>query len=320
MELTNTRANAFIDPLLHAWHGEVALYLFLGGITAGILILTGIMRLRRPEEQPSPALALLPWASVALISLGMLCLFLDLANRFNAWRFYLILRPETPMSWGAWILLLVYPAAAHFAWAQTPEAWREELHRRVPLRILRAWGDWSLRSPLFFAKLSVAAGVLLGVYTGILLGAFSARPFWNSALLGPLFLVSGLSTGAAFLMLFNLAPVERAWFGRLDRGFIGGEMALLALWMVGLAVGGEAGRQALGLILGGPWTTAFWTLVVVVGLLAPLAAEAVEHRLGLAPGRAPALLVLAGGLSLRWVMVYAGQESRWVDQVAALLR
>ena len=39
-------------------------------------------------------------------------------------------------------------------------------------------------------------GIGLGIYTGILLGAFPSRPFWNSSLLGPLFLVSGLSTGA----------------------------------------------------------------------------------------------------------------------------
>ena len=32
-------------------------------------------------------------------------------------------------------------------------------------------------------------GVGLGVYTAILLSAFSARPFWNTSILGPLFLL-----------------------------------------------------------------------------------------------------------------------------------
>ena len=41
----------------------------------------------------------------------------------------------------------------------------------------------------------------LGIYTGVLLSALGARPFWNSALLGPLFLVSGLSSAAAFTHL-----------------------------------------------------------------------------------------------------------------------
>jgi protein NrfD len=39
--------------------------------------------------------------------------------------------------------------------------------------------------------------VILGIYTGILLSAFNARPLWNNAILGPLFFVSGLSTAAA---------------------------------------------------------------------------------------------------------------------------
>ena len=317
-ELTNTRANEMIDPLLTAWHGEVALYLFLGGIVAGIMILTGALRLWKPDESPSRALRLLPWASLVLISIGMLCLFLDLAHRWNAWRFYLILRPASPMSWGAWILLLVYPVAAHYAWAETPEEWRERVLKYTPL--LRPWGEWSVRSRRLFGKLSIVAGSLLGIYTGILLGAFSARPFWNSALLGPLFLVSGGSTGAAFILLFNLKRAEREWFSLIDMLLIVGELGILALWMIGLAAGGEAGLQALGLIFGGPWTAAFWSLVVALGLLAPLLAEFIERRHHVAPGRAAALLVLAGGFALRYIMVHAGQESHWVSQASALLR
>jgi formate-dependent nitrite reductase membrane component NrfD len=42
-------------------------------------------------------------------------------------------------------------------------------------------------------------GVALGIYTGILLNTMVARPLWNSAILGPLFLVSGLSAGAAVM-------------------------------------------------------------------------------------------------------------------------
>ena len=39
-------------------------------------------------------------------------------------------------------------------------------------------------------------GIALGIYTGILLSAMVARPLWNSAILGPLFLFSGLSAAA----------------------------------------------------------------------------------------------------------------------------
>ena len=32
------RSNALIDPSLHIWTWEVAMYLFLGGLTAGIMV------------------------------------------------------------------------------------------------------------------------------------------------------------------------------------------------------------------------------------------------------------------------------------------
>ena len=109
-ELTTTRTNQSIDPVLHIWHGEIPLYLFLGGVVAGIMILTGLWFLLRPTTQRSTTLSLIPWASPVLLSVGMFFLWLDLEHPLNAWRFYLTFKVGSPMSWGAWILLLIYPA------------------------------------------------------------------------------------------------------------------------------------------------------------------------------------------------------------------
>ena len=77
--------------------------------------------------------------------------------------------------------------------------------------------------------------------------------------------------------------------------------------------------QALALILGGPFTFAFWALFLGCGLLLPLALELYEmkpvllERSTLHPNRllagASALLVIVGGFVLRYVFVYAGQVS-----------
>ena len=61
-EITTTRANPLIDPSMHVWHGEVALYLFLGGLVAGIMVITGLAMLREPDAPRSRAFSLLPWA------------------------------------------------------------------------------------------------------------------------------------------------------------------------------------------------------------------------------------------------------------------
>lgn len=316
-EITTTRSNAFIDPTLHIWHAEIPLYLFLGGLVAGLLVLPALDAWRRPDAPRSRALALLPWLAPVLLSLGMLFLWLDLANRWNVLRFYFVLRAASPMSWGAWILLLIYPASILFALAQLPPALATSLASRsrwltrLPLLV-----DWARARVRGLALLSVASGVALGIYTGVLLGALGARPLWNSAVLGPLFLVSGLSTGAAFMLLYRLADGERRLLGRADMLLIVAELALIGLWLIGLATGSAAGREAAGLLLGGRYTAAFWTMVVAVGLLAPLLAEWLEHRHGLVPGRAAAVLVLVGGLALRWIIVAAGQHAGWTSLVS----
>ena len=77
-ETTTTRVNALIDPSLHIWHYEVPLYLFLGGLVAGLMVIGGLWMLRYPDRPRSRALQLMPLAAPLLITLGMLFLWLDL--------------------------------------------------------------------------------------------------------------------------------------------------------------------------------------------------------------------------------------------------
>jgi protein NrfD len=315
-EITNTRHNHLIDPTMHVWGWEIPLYLFLGGLVAGIMIFAGIQMLRKKEEEPSMALSLLPWAAPIALSIGMFFLWLDLEHPFNAWRFYLAFKVTSPMSWGSWVLLGVYPVSILLAWVITPEFLKGMVRERlngVPL--FGKVDEWSRENARLLGILSIILGAALGIYTGVLLGTMVARPLWNSALLGPLFLVSGLSSGAAFMLLFGLTDRERIFLGRADMALITAELALLALWMIGLASGSGPSQLALASIFGGPYTAAFWTLVVALGLLAPLLGEWLEYKHGAVPGKGTAILVLLGGFALRWIMVFAGQATGWVTEI-----
>jgi formate-dependent nitrite reductase membrane component NrfD len=213
------------------------------------------------------------------------------------------------MSWGAWILLAVYPFSLLVALASLADAEVEALSGRLGKAgrlLLRARAFALARLPaLRWANLG--AGVALGLYTGVLLSTLGARALWGSALLGPLFLVSGLSTGAAFLMLFRLADGERRTLARWDLAAIGLEVLLILLFLVGLVTGNAESRAAADLLLGGRYTAEFWTLVVAVGLAAPALLAALEHRLHLRFTAVAPALVLLGGLSLRVILVAAGQ-------------
>jgi formate-dependent nitrite reductase membrane component NrfD len=132
---------------------------------------------------------------------------------------------------------------------------------------------------------------------------------WNTPLLGPLFLLSGLSGAAALLAL--AVRSERHWLGSLDMKLIAAEAAVLVLLLIGLATGGAAQRDAARLLVGGEFTGAFWAAVVAAGLILPLLLELL-HRAGKAQETVyTPLLVLCGGFALRAVILLAGQASNW---------
>ena len=324
-EFTTTRSNSLIDPSMHIWHGEVAAYLFLGGVVAGVMVLMGLSLLTHKGNRRSTHLGLLPWSVPILLSVGMFFLWLDLENPWNAYRFYLVFKPTSPMSWGSWILLAVYPASLALAWRTTPDALRGRAQSWIEGRWSRG-GDWLKASSAWVEEntskvglANVVAGASLGIYTGMLLGTMAARPLWNSAILGPLFLTSGLSTGAAYMLLYRLEVSERVLLARVDMGLILAELALIAIWLIGLTSGGSSHREAAHSVLGGPYTAAFWTLVIGFGLVVPFLGEWMEQRRGHVPGRMAALMVLAGGLALRWIIVYAGQHVGWGEVGIAVL-
>ncbi len=310
LEVVTTRANPLIDPGLAVWGWEIPVYLFLGGLVAGLLVLGAIYELLHPDKPRSAALRLMPFAAVVLLSLGMLALFLDLAYKIHVYRFYLALEWSSPMSWGSWILVLAYPVALLSGLGSLPDVWREKAlawkSGAALLRRLFAWADGGRRTIL---RLSVVTGIGLGLYTGLLLGTLAARPQWNTAVLGPLFLASGVSTGAAFLLFFRSDDDEHRFVVRWDVAAMVVELALIAVMLLGLAAGDRTAQHAYDHLMGGPWTSAFWSLVVGAGLLVPLALELLGLRRKLPFAALAPVLILVGGLSLRVILLLAGQAS-----------
>jgi len=312
-EFVTTAHSPATDPHLHVWGWEIPVYLFLGGFTAGIMVLSGwaLWRGRRnPRSHPTFSLASsgLFMLGLATISLGMLALFLDLGHKPYVWRLYLTMKPWSPMSWGSWILLLVYPVLAAAVLLEPPARLVRLLPSIGPLS-RRLADDMRVRRALGFA--SMATGIGLGIYTGILLSALGARPLWSSGLLGPLFLASGLSSSAAFAHWASPEPEERQQMAWLDNLFLVIELALIGMLLIGLASSTEAHAEAARLVLGGPFTAVFWIGVVGLGIVLPLVIQslAVTQRIIHTP-IAP-ILVMLGGLALRFVIVYAGQYSHW---------
>jgi formate-dependent nitrite reductase membrane component NrfD len=342
-ELTVSRHNPLVDPTLHVWQWQIPIYLFLGGLVAGLMIIAGVRLIAiRPKQREALVCCTIgPLIGLTFLSLGMLVLFLDLAHKFYVWRLYTTFQITSPMSWGSWILLLVYPALLGNALAHLPEA-IPALAKRLP--VLVTWSDFILareRLVLAIGIANVLIGIALGIYTGILLGTLGARPLWNSALLGPLFLFSGLSTAAAvlhgILVLtmpddqrpafadFLLSSLERLVEARpldkkvapvlagADNSFLTIELGLLGLFLIGHLTSTSVHQQAAGLLLTGSYAAVFWIFVIGMGILLPLVLQTLELNNRIQHTLAPAMLVVFGGIALRFILVYAGQESHWLQ-------
>jgi len=306
------RDNTLIDPSLHIWTWEVAMYLFLGGLTAGVMFFAAVMTVRNKDQVAPFAATRLALLAPIVLSLGMTSLFLDLEHKLYVYRFYTSFQITSPMSWGAWILVVVYPISVLqiLSTIRSGYSFLGSLIDRLAIGKLVV--DWCERYRTEIAFAVIPFAVALGIYTGILLSAFGARPFWNNGVLGLLFLVSGLSTAAALVVLIARQKSEKELFTRLDLVLIFAEIALVTLVLISLASGSGQHIEALQSIMGGSYTFSFWVLFVTIGLLIPLLLEVLEIS-GISKSLAmlAPVLVLFGGYALRQVVLDAGQESTW---------
>ena len=268
------------------WEMMIVWYFFLGGIAGGAYFTAAIADIfGEPGDKRVArigyfiALPLVAACGLLLIAdLGVPTRFLNMMRVFKFW---------DPMSIGAWavgVFGLFTFASAALSLSSSPE--RDRLRRGISM------------VGMFF-------GFFLASYTGVLLSS-SALPFWSDArLMGALFLASGASTGMAAISLILFLTGSSAAAGwrkvkRADRYSMIVELVLLAVF-IGLL--GSAARP----ITSGHFAPLFWGGLVGVGLLVPLVIDFVGHRVKVLSAVA-ALLVLAGGFVLRYVVVMSIQS------------
>lgn len=303
------RLNPNIDPHLEIWHWHIPLYLFLGGLAAGILFFASLYTVLGQENKFRGAVRRAPVIVPFLLIIGLAALFLDLRHKLYFWQLYTTIKIQSPMSWGAWTLMAVTPLS--FAWAA--------IHIREffpkwdwKFSILKELEKFLVKNKVYMAWIILFFSVILGIYTGILFSAFNARPLWNTSILGPLFLTSGLSAGAAVIILFSKRKGERINFAKIDIMLIGIELFLIVHMFMGFLASTEVQIEAANLFLGGPYTAPFWIFVVVLGMILPAVLEFLEIRKFHIPTVIPVVLVLFGSLMLRFIIAYVGQISRWL--------
>jgi formate-dependent nitrite reductase membrane component NrfD len=307
------------------WGILIVNYLFLGGLSAGIFFVSALATyLRQQDESAYARIArygamMAPWP----VALGSVLLIFDLGNWYRFYKLFLHFRWHSPMSIGTWLLTSFSLLTLVYFWAWLPEGSRDKVvaRLRLPRRFNRDLSAW--RGMLAAAGFPLSIGV--AIYTGVLLGAVQARPFWNTNLVAQMFLFSAFSTGCAALILAlswnrkRLDATQLRFLYTLDICLITLELFIVLPYILHGELSIAAVKSSLELILGGPFTVVFWLLFIGMGLLAPMALEVWEVAPALARG-APlhhnrrlagltAVLVICGGYLLRYIFVYAGQIS-----------
>jgi protein NrfD len=298
-----------IDPYLNIWHWQIPIYLFLGGLAAGILFLAGVYTILGKEKEMQATVKWTPFIVPIALIFGLFMLFLDLKHKLYFWQLYTTIRLESPMGWGAWVLMIITPISLLWSATYVKEVFPKWDWK---FKFLNQFEVWAIRNRKLIAWPMVIYAVILGIYTGILLSAFNARPLWNTALLGPLFLVSGMSTGAATIMLISKSHEEKRIIGRLDLLLIVIELFFITHMIMGSLAGSQVQIDAISIFLGGQFTVSFWVFVILLGLVFPAILETMELLGFRIPIIIPVVLILLGGLMFRFIMVEAGQITRYL--------
>lgn len=310
IELSTTRHNPHVDPSMTMWEWQIPVYLFLGGMVAGMMIIAGYFLFSGRHKENNCACFSIPFTSMILLSAGMFALFLDLSHKPFVWRLYTTFQLKSPMSWGAWILLLVYPALIANILIR-PSQWMIKL---MP-KLSDIAGKISQHHVLIrnIGILNMLFGMMLGAYTGVLLSTMGSRPLWNSSLLWVLFLVSGLSAAAAYVHLIAKNKAESEMLAKTDNGFLIVELFTFVMLFLGLLNSAKPHIDAAYLLIDGAYAPAFWVFIIGLGIVIPLFLQllAVSHKIKHTP-IAP-IMVIVGGLILRFIIVSAGQYSHWFN-------
>lgn len=300
------RTSYYNLPAVHAphWKWLIVVYFFLGGIASASYVIASVAELFGGRDA-RPIARVGRYISLATLLPCPLLLILDLGRPERFYYMLRVLKLRSPMSVGTWGLTIFGGFCGLSALIQAAQ---DGLLRpfRLLSRLLLALPRVAINS------VGAVFGFFVGGYTGVLL-AITAVPLWarNYLLLGPLFLASAMSNGAAAITLaLTLARgTSRRTLERLERLE---RWALLAELLLILSARANAGPVIARPIREGRLGQLFRWGVLGGGIVAPLLLN-LRSALGGRPSRwrsaLQSLLTLGGGLTLRYVMVMAGRAS-----------
>lgn len=268
------------------WTGAYAIYFFVIGISAALYFFSALSWYKEEYRSIRTSAFLV---SFALLVVGGLLLIGDLSQPA---RFLNILNPaylnfHSPLAWGGLNLISFGLVSVLY------------------FLMLRGNNERNARALAVVGSL-LAAG--LPIYTGFDLTVHQNRPVWNTPLMPILFLGLSLVSGAAVASF--LAKGDAKLLAALRQMMLwsaGGVAAMLISLLGTTAYGGVGSELTFMLLTSGMLGLVFIGVGVIAGLAAPMAlllAPIGRQQTGIVVA---ALLLLAGGMALRYAILVGGQ-------------
>jgi molybdopterin-containing oxidoreductase family membrane subunit len=251
-----------------SWGMYIITFMFLVGVSAGgLIVVAGSELVGSTRFEPLTRLAVI--VSGTAIAAAAVSILPDLGRPEVAWR--MIWQPHwtSPLIWDVLVITLYLSIAVIDLWILTRPTPRPGAMRTL-------------------AFVALPAAVLVHSVTAWIFGLLVARPFWNTALLAPMFVSSALVSGTALLIVVaeiverttEWDPPDRVFpdLGRLMVWFLAVDASLLfAEILTTYASRVPDHVEQLRVLLTGRLAPVFW-VEVVCGVVVPFAIFASRLR------------------------------------------
>jgi molybdopterin-containing oxidoreductase family membrane subunit len=267
-----------------SWGMYIITFMFLVGISAGgLIVVAGSELVGSDRFQPLERLAVI--VSGTAIAAAAISILPDIGRPQLVWKMFWQPHWTSPLIWDVVVILLYLTIALVDLWILTRPEPKPGAMRKL-------------------AFLALPAAVLVHSVTAWIFGLLVARPFWNTAILAPMFITSALVSGTALIIVIaHMVQRVTAWrppdtvypdLGRLMVWFIGADAFLLFAEILTTYTSRVPDHvEQLDSLLTGRLAPVFWA-EVVLGVLVPFGLFASRLREKRSWVVAAAMLALLG--------------------------
>ncbi len=268
------------------WGGAYAIYFFTIGISAALFFFSALSWFREEFKSLRVKAA---YASFVLLAVSGALLIGDLSQPL---RFLNTMNPfylnfSSPLAWGGLNL-------ASFGIVSV-----------LYIVMLKKGRDGNAKTLAIIGAL-LALG--LPVYTGFDLTAHQNRPVWNTPLIPVLFVALSLVSGAAVAAFLAAGEAKLVASLRQIMLWSSGAVGVMLVSLMGTTAYGGVGQELTFMILTtGSLSLAFVWLGIILGTAAPIAVLLAPFGRQTGGVMLSALLILVGGMALRYSILVGGQ-------------